>query len=283
MRSKQDRRMIVTGLTATLILMLGLVTSARAVTDVTADVRIPTKVKTTITLEDSCSNHPGPTIRLEGTVLIGDVSADLIFRNNVKGTHEAILEGVLSGVVVDFGDGIQIPKQPSRTADYYGADCDGTGVAGNPFVWIVLVDKDGETPLADPVFLGRCVQGLVANADFVTLLLGHASGHVDSRGCANSPGPYIRVTGDLLLRGAKAKVILKNNPNPPDPHTAICAAVFDVVSDGFPATICKQPENSNQKSCEYGPGAGGNPLIYIRFRSDSDDTGEIFLGRCNKL
>ena len=40
------------------------------------------------------------------------------------------------------------------------------GVGGNPYIWIALNDCDGGA-IAEPQFLGRCVQGLDAmSADF---------------------------------------------------------------------------------------------------------------------
>ena len=279
MRSKQVGTMIVTGLTATLALILGLSISARAATEIAADVHMPTHVTTTI-VADGCNNSGGPQISLSGAIRIGNLTGDVVFKNNERGTHRVVVTDVITGVVVDFGNDIQIPKQPSRSADYLGAPCDGVGVGGNPFIFVFLEDAEGNT--SDPLFLGRCVQGLTANADFSVLLRGHARGVVDASGCLNHPGPYIRLTGDLTLRGLKGKVVLMNNPNPPDPHTAVCAATFDILFDGSAFTICKSP-SLNQKACEYGPGAGGNPIISVILHSDAESSGEIELGRCNKL
>jgi polyisoprenoid-binding protein YceI len=262
-----------------LAVMLGVATVAHA-KDITVDLDVPAHVNVTVKA-DGCNNSGGPQISLSGAIRLGNVTGDVIFKNNVKGTKKVVVTDVITGVVVDFGDGFEIPKQPSRQADSLGADCTGTGVGGNPYIWIYLVDNDGN-PMSEPFLLGRCVQGFQANADFSFLTSSHAKGHVEGSGCLNNPGPYISLTGDLTLRGLKGKVVMMNNPNPPDPHTAVCAATFDIIFEGTAFTICKSPSDK-QQACEYGPGAGGNPIICVILRSSTDSSGEICLGRCNKL
>ena len=206
------------------------------------------------------------------------MTGDAVFKNNVKGTHTAVVTDVISGVVLDFGEGIQVPKQPSRTPD---DPCTGVGTGGNPFFWIQLVDNDGNA-LTAPAFLGRCVQGFFNGIDVDFLEAALASGHIAGDSCSNSPGPYITLSGDLTLSGVKGRVILKNNPNPPAPHEAICAATFDIISNSSSFTICKSP-STQQNACEYEPGAGGNPIVCLVLHSDSSTSGELCLGRCTKL
>ena len=231
-----------------------------------------------------CSNSPGPTITLSGALEVGKVTGDIVFKNNRQGTHKAVITDIVTGLVLDFGQALQVPKQPSRTPD---APCSGTGVGGNPFVWLQLIDDNGNA-LSDPALFGRCVQGLTADADITFLEGAFAKAHLQGDNCQNSPGPQITLTGDLTLSGVKGRVILKNNPNPPSPHEATCATTFDIVLQTECAdhpdecTICKSP-SPNQNACDFDEGAGGNPIVCAVLRTDTSSSGEICLGRCNKL
>jgi hypothetical protein len=268
--------MIVSGITLALAAAIGSAAMARAA-DFSAALTTPADARLHVSAS-GCSNSPGPTITLTGTIGLGDVTGDVEFKNNTKGTHTAVVTDVISGVVLDFGDGIQVPKQPSRTPD---SPCTGTGTGGNPFVWIQLTDDDGNA-LTAPAFLGRCVQGLTVDTDLTFLEAALAHAHVGGDSCLNSPGPYITLSGDLTLRGVKGRVILKNNPNPPDPHEANCAATFDIIFADSSLTICKSP-STQQNACEYDPGAGGNPIVCVILHTDTSTSGEICLGRCNRL
>jgi len=94
---------------------------------------------------DSCTNHKGPFITMDGTLTLGGLHAKLIFRNNVKGTHTR--EEAIDVTLIQAGTTkIVLPKQPSRG-----------GVGGNPIISIQFLESDG-TPMTDPVTLGRCVQ-----------------------------------------------------------------------------------------------------------------------------
>lgn len=91
---------------------------------------------------EGCKNHPGPYITLGGDIVLGGLHANLILRNNVKGTHTAEEEHDVA-LILD-GTKITIPKQPSRG-----------GSGGNPLISIQFLQGDG-TPIGDPIMLGRC-------------------------------------------------------------------------------------------------------------------------------
>ena len=93
---------------------------------------------------DGCSNHPGPTITLGGTITLSGLHARLIFRNNMKGTHTA--EAMRDVTLIAEGDQVVVPKQPSQG-----------GVGGNPLISIQFIDGNGDA-YTDPVSLGRCNQ-----------------------------------------------------------------------------------------------------------------------------
>ncbi len=55
---------------------------------------------------------PGPTITISGELSLGGFTADLIFKNNVKGTHTAVEVGRQTAILLQWGTAIELPKQP---------------------------------------------------------------------------------------------------------------------------------------------------------------------------
>jgi len=212
-----------------------------------------------------CSNSPGPQITLDGTISLGGLNVELIFRNNVKGTHTYVAESTSEVVAVPQGGTLVIPKQPSLG-----------GVGGNPFIWIQFVDGDGNA-LSGEIYLGRCVQG---SAKVDSDLGAFASALVDfaALDCSNNPGPWITVEGSTSFpSGVNAQLIFRNNDNPVGgPHEAIRSAYVSIIPAGLTLTIPKQPVLG---------GVGGNPLIYTRLElGDGTVIGkEVLLGRCVQL
>ena len=72
------------------------------------------------------------------------VKAKIIFRNNLKGTHEA--DVVTELTLLASGTSFTFPKQPVLG-----------GVGGNPYIYLRFVDGDGNV-LGDETYLGRCKQ-----------------------------------------------------------------------------------------------------------------------------
>jgi hypothetical protein len=234
-----------------------------------------------------CKNHPGPSITLgDGKIALGGVSGQLTFSNNLKFTHVAD-PGILvrSAVLLDFGTEIQIPKQPSRDADYYGSPLSGTGVGGNPWIYAELYDANGnglkqlDGKTLGPVLLGRCVQGAaVIDTDFLQAVLATARIHKDDDdNCYNNPGPYIYVEdGIITFGGVKVRVTFTNNAK--FTHAAAGDAIveFDILSPNGTVTIPKQPPLG---------GAGGNPHVWFQFLNGDEPVGTwpgFYLGRCNQ-
>jgi hypothetical protein len=145
------------------------------------------------------------------------------------------------------------------------------GVGGNPYIWIQFYDSHNHA-LTDEIFLGRCVQGLTLNNDFLNDVVGATT--ISSDGCDNHPGPVITFGGNLTLSGLKARFIFRNNVK--GTHTAEAKSDVNIIINGTPLTIPKQPVQG---------GAGGNPLVYIQFQETdgTDITDPILLGRCNRL
>jgi hypothetical protein len=94
-------------------------------------------------ISGDCSNRKGPYVTLGGDITLGGLHANIIFRNNVKGTHTA--EDVQDVAIILEGSKIKIPKQPPLG-----------GAGGNPIISFEFTD--GQNPVTEPVVLGRCVQ-----------------------------------------------------------------------------------------------------------------------------
>ncbi len=212
-----------------------------------------------------CDNSTGPTITLSGELSLGGVSADLIFRNNERGTHTATERTDVEVVILPDGEAIRIPKQPVLG-----------GTGGNPFIWIQLLDERGKS-LTGEIFLGRCVQGLTTFAtDF--FLRATSGADITVGGCSNQ-GPEIELSGEVAITGINARLIFRNNDNPVGgPHRRDEEVAVDIVilPEGESIVLPKQPVRG---------GAGGNPIISVQFLDGMDEpiSDEFRLGRCVQL
>jgi len=224
----------------------------------------PVQVHAIVGFSD-CSNSPGPQITLDGAIALGGLNVDLIFRNNVKGTHTYTAEQTVQVVAVPAGGTLLIPKQPPLG-----------GVGGNPFIWVQFLDGDGNA-LSPEIYLGRCVQGPV-NVDANLAAYATAVANFEALDCSNNPGPYITVDGAMSFpKGVNAQLIFRNNDNPVGgPHEAIRSAYVSIIPAGLSLVIPKQPVLG---------GVGGNPWIYTLFeQADGTPIGkEVLLGRCVQL
>ena len=178
---------------------------------------------------------------------------------------------------------VQIPKQPSRPANYYGGNFTGTGVGGNPHVYVQILDQSGNPAKGvngsalPPIYLGRCVQGFSnVNASYLQAVIASAYVKIDSDSCTNNPGPWITIdAGNLLLSGSKGRVIFTNNAKFTHVAKGDATVDFDIIpAGGNPITWPKQPVLG---------GVGGNPHIWYIFKSGDEYVGTwpgYYLGRC---
>jgi hypothetical protein len=257
------RRKVITSACGAVALLavgsLGL-SSARADQVVPVACKMPVHVKCNVE-ESGCDNSPGPVITLGGVISLGGLGANLVFENNLKGTHTALVETWADSIsLVPLDSPIVIPKQPCRS-----------GVGGNPHISMQFMDARCK-PLGKEIYLGRCVQGLTVEADFLNDVVGACS--VGTDGCNNSPGPVVTMGGQIVLSGLKARIIFRNNLR--GTHAAEAHSDMDIIIDGTPVVIPKSPHQG---------GAGGNPLILLQFlQGDETPVGDLFLlGRCNKI
>lgn len=254
------KRMVTRGIT-TALLVLGLTTPALVSADqqVQCKYSLPVMAMCKVT-ESGCMNSPGPEITLEGQLILGGVQAELIFKNNEKGTHTATANYGTNVVMLSLGDAITIPKQPVLG-----------GVGGNPHIWIQFHNGEGKN-LTKEIYLGRCVQGLQISPEFVSEIVALAD--VASVDCSNNPGPIISVGGTITFSGLHARIIFRNNLK--GTHTAEDMRDVELIVKGSELVIPKSPHLG---------GAGGNPIISIQFH---DENGEaigkaVRLGRCVQL
>jgi hypothetical protein len=221
----------------------------------------PMEMKVDASVQESgCKNNRGPTITMSGKIHLGALNARVIFKNNAKGTHETSVVASYEVAMLPAGEAIVIPKQPVRG-----------GVGGNPHISLVFHDGSG-TDLSDEFYLGRCVQGMKVNADLLSAALAHAN--VRAGRCNNRRGPYVTLSGNLVLSGLHARFIFRNNVK--GTHTAEDSRDVAIVLDGSSITLPKQPVRG---------GVGGNPLISIQFLDGKGEPigDEVDLGRCVKL
>jgi hypothetical protein len=233
------------------LVAFGLV-AARADVGVWQDFAMPAHATVNVN-ESDCQNSGGPWITLDGQIALGGLRVNLIFQNNAKGTHTAVVY-TTNVAVLNLGQSITIPKQPVRG-----------GVGGNPYIYLSIAGQN-------EIYLGRCVQGLTVPADLIIAAL--ATANISVGGCDNSGGPTITLGGDITLGGVNATIIFRNNVR--GTHTAEVSTTVNLVLAGSSITIPKQPVLG---------GAGGNPLISIQFLQGNGTpiADPILLGRCNKL
>jgi len=231
--------------------------SARAEKNVNALYALPMHVQTVVD-ESGCDNSPGPQITIGGEIELGAIDARLIFSNNRKGTHTASIESVMDVALLLDGSKIVIPKQPVLG-----------GVGGNPHLYLQFTDCE-QNALSEEFYLGRCVQGVKAEADLLNEAMALAT--IKSGDCSNRRGPTITMDGTIVLSGLNANLILRNNVK--GTHTAEEAVVVSLILEGTTITLPKQPVQG---------GAGGNPLISIQFLGAEEGADAVLLGRCNQL
>lgn len=241
-----------------ILVVLGAVSAAMAASDAQSALQVPASVHARIN-SNSCDNSPGPYITLSGELMLGGMDGALIFRNNRKGTHTH-REDVKVGVeILPPGETIRFAKQPSRG-----------GVGGNPFIYVQFLDDSGGA-ISDEIFVGRCVQGLdqMVSFDFVHNAVANAS--ITAGECNNTSGPYITLSGELILSGIRAKLIFRNNEDGPHEYEKDVEVGVVILPPGETISFAKQPPQG---------GAGGNPLIYFQFEESGP---EFFMGRCTQL
>jgi hypothetical protein len=256
--------------TVVAVMSLVLVTAAHAGQQVTTTVAEPMNLQASVSAFD-CTNAPGPWINFEGAVTLAGLNVQLVFRNNINQDVHTLVEDVETVAAVTAGATIMIPKQPS----FPFAGGTGTGVGGNPWISIQIVDTNGN-PLSGEILLGRCVQGAFSpNVDFSASVIAQAL--IDVLDCTNNPGPYINVSGSVSVSpGVKARFIFRNQDSTGAPHEAIAMADIGLMSNGFALTFPKQPVQG---------GVGGNPWISVRFANAAGQQigPETLLGRCVQL
>lgn len=249
-------------LTTTLISFLVTLNPALAGVKVHGNFSMPASLNVNPSVE-LCENNPGPYITLDGDVTLGGLGGRLIFRNNMKGTHEHEEDVIVRVSLVPKGEQIKFNKQPSQG-----------GVGGNPWIYAQFMHNLGAA-FTGEILLGRCVQGLDPAA-IGFLLPSSATVEIAGGSCSNHPGNNISVSGALTLGGIDATLIFRNNEKGTHEHEEDTKIGIEILPKDGDISFAKSPHDG---------GAGGNPLVFFQF-TDGDDVpmgSEILLGRCTKL
>lgn len=99
-----------------------------------------------------CTNNPGPSINVSGSVTFDPgVKVRFVFRNQREAGAQHEADAIVDVPVVPEGFTLQIPKQPVQG-----------GVGGNPWISVRTADSMGQ-PTSTETLLGRCVQLLPGN------------------------------------------------------------------------------------------------------------------------
>ncbi len=227
---------------------------------VAEDVDIPVTVSMTVTGVE-CTNA-GSSIDLKGTLSMGGLLLQTVFKNNVKGTKTVVVgESSMDVVEADVED---LPKQPVLG-----------GVGGNPWISVALatLDEAGAIVLiSTPVVVGRCVQGVTSDAVTLTAdLPANAFATATGLDCS-SKGSHVSLDASAALSPLFAAVVFDNN-------------LKKVVHRSIQATdsIVTLAGGDTHKGWGQADGAGGNPLVYLRFVTDSGGTADYLVGRCKDL
>jgi hypothetical protein len=249
------------GALATALAVIGAGPSGAA--DVTARLGLPASLDFAA-VADQCQNNPGPFITISGDLTLGGLGGRLIFRNNVKGTHQRSDDVKVEVGLLPAGQTIHFAKQPSRG-----------GVGGNPYIFVQLFDGAWK-PLSAPILLGRCVQGLKPGALLFKHLADAALDVIATGDCTNHPGPEITLDGAITLGGLNAKLIFTNNRKGTHLRAEDVVVDLEILPAGQALVFPKQPPLG---------GVGGNPHIYFQFVNDSGAalSNEYYLGRCVQL
>jgi hypothetical protein len=102
----------------------------------------------------------------------------------------------------------------------------------------------------------------------------HVEAHATAEGCENNPGPYITLSGEILLGGVNGRLIFRNNEQGTHEHYEDDVTVdLAIVNEGEPIRFAKQPPEG---------GVGGNPYIWIQFYDGGWKaiSAPTLLGRC---
>ena len=253
-----------TTMAALVLAVLGLTSVAHATTTASTTFQTPVHVQMSMTTS-GCDNSPGPQITLQGAMTVGGLGFQLLFENNLAGTHTFTVESTASAVVIPAGQSVTIPKQPVLG-----------GTGGNPFISIQFVDNHNN-PLSSTIFLGRCVQGPF-NTNVDLSIPATATAQVSAASCDNH-GSTISLSGQMSLTGINANIIFTNNDNPvggPHQNTQPTSVNVVLIPAGQTIQFAKQPPLG---------GVGGNPWIFLTFLDGRGQpvSNDILLGRCVKL
>jgi len=215
-----------------------------------------------------CDNRTSD-IDLSGTLTFPGVGVELRFQNQDnntttgKGWHHGEAETTASLSIADLAID-SLPKQPSHG-----------GVGGNPWIWVQLLDDNGD-PVGSVIPVGRCVVGnSYKSGKYTNYLDADASAILSALTC-DQHGAYVDIGADSDHGGLDAQVYFTNNRK------------WTHATDAIPADVqlnLADPFHAHKGSVVNGGRVTGNPLISAHFIDHNGVPLQDFipLGRCNTL
>lgn len=246
--------------TTCLLALFGCAGQGGAPATIQQTVTVPVRVSSALSVA-SCTG--GTKVSVTGELALGGLEAQIILRNNQKGTHEATQEADASAILVPADHTIEIPAQTASGE-----------AAANPQLSVQFLDANG-VPVSAEIALGPCGSGpftVAANATVdttVTLTVGVG-------GCANHTGPTITLEGAVTFAGLEERLIVRDGNTGAVVGSSTAPIDIVALAGGKSISVPKQPVRG---------GVGGNPWIYARLATADGQalSDEIFVGRCVQL
>lgn len=228
------------------------------VTTIRQAVTMPAQVQSSV----SCAPS-GTSVTITGGLELAGLGAQVVMRNNEKGTHERTDDLGASLVLIPADARLEIP-----TATAQGAPVE------DPIVSIQLLDADG-VPVAGEIVLGSCIEGSLT-VDAAALLPAIVELHVGVAGCANQPGPTVTVEGAVTFSGLQQRLVVRDGSGGAVAGQVVLDAEIVALRPGETLSVPKQPSRG---------GVGGNPWIWVRLHDGAGASlsEEILVGRCVQL
>ena len=215
---------------------------------------------------DTCDNsvNGGPGLSFGGDVVArADIDATIILKQNVKGTR--IAQDVATATFA-------IRRTPGAAALSKNPTLGGAG--GNPHIEFKWGAADDATETYQ--YVGRCVQGgTFTLADKTVAVKSQARGRVQAKSCGNDT-TELSLNSNVSLSGVPATVRLSNNISNLQQQT--------IDGSNFGASVSMSDGEFEGRNFAQRFGVGGNPLVYMKFVVNGDETDtELYLGRCKEL
>ncbi|HKQ97742.1 MAG TPA: hypothetical protein VJV75_07700 [Candidatus Polarisedimenticolia bacterium] len=217
----------------------------------------------TATIEASaCSAAPGPTINLNGDLVLAGLNVEVMYRQTGPTSDVPI---VVQQTVVPADQHHATPAQQITA-----------GVSQNPYLWLQLIDEKGRA-LTSEIFLGRCEQGTF-NIAPTFAIPASALAQATASECNAANGPSVVLNGATEVTPLNARIVFRSNVPGDVPNGQIQQSESAMVIQPEHLTFAFPIDPAT------GSG-GGNPQVSVQFRMQNGNVigPEVRLGRCGSL